>query len=89
MTEETNTIFVGKNKPLMAYVFASEKVSKASKTVKIVARGVLISDAVTIAEIFMRRLGKHEYTAEINSIEMTNKYGKQVFVSTMSITVTV
>lgn len=88
MTENNvGTVFVGKTKPIMAYVYASEKVIKAMGKVKIVARGRLIPDAVTIAEIFMRRLGKHDYTVEIGSIEAVNKRGKAVFVSTITITV--
>ncbi len=82
------TIFVGR-KPIMNYVYACQQASKTAKQVKIVARGNFIPDAVTIAEIYMRKLGKHNYVAEVGSIEAVNKRGKNVFVSTISITVTV
>lgn len=90
MTEkqiDETTIFVGTQKPLYAYVNACMKATETSKTVKISGRGSVISDCVTIAEIFMRKLGKHEYTVEIGSVEMENKFHKNVFVSTMTITV--
>lgn len=89
MSEQIPTIFVGKTKPIMAYVYASMKASQTTKKVKIVARGQLIPDAVTIAEIFMRKIGKHDYTATIDSIEAVNKRGRNVFVSTIEITVNV
>jgi len=86
MSAETPTIFVGK-KPIGRYVYACKKASETSKTIKIVARGVLISQAVAIAEIFRSKIPNSTYEAEIGSIEAINRIGRNVFVSTMSITI--
>ncbi len=87
--KDVATIFVGKTKPLAAYINACSVAAKTSKQIKICGRGQVICDVVSIAEIFMRKIGKREYLAEVSSVEMQNKYGKTVFVSTMTVTITV
>lgn len=87
-TPEVPTIFIGK-KPIGRYIYACKKAFETSKTIKIVARGVLISKAVAVAEIVRSKLLNSTYKAEIASIEATNKMGRNIFVSTMSITLIV
>jgi DNA-binding protein Alba len=87
MSNET-IIYVGKTKPLMNYVYACMNASKTSKVVKICGRGQLIPDAVTIAEIFKRKINatsKYAETVVIGSTEMENKFKRTVFVSFIEI----
>ena len=89
MTEnkDETTIFVGTKKPLFAYVNACMRASQTAKVIKVAGRGSVISDTVTISEIVMRKLGKHDCSVEIGSVEMKNKFEKVVFVSTIVVTI--
>lgn len=91
MSEEIPIIYIGK-KPIGNYLYALRKVAEKSKIIKISARGVLISKAVAVAQIFAHKGVEEKVLSidvEIGSIEATNKLGKNIFVSTMTITIKV
>jgi DNA-binding protein Alba len=76
-------IFVGK-KLLRDYVnIGLNRADRVDKII-IVARGNLIDRAVSVAEILKRRLGK-EATVTIGSFPAENKFGKPVYVSEITI----
>ena len=85
-----NSIFVGM-KPFMNYVTAvvMQFTTKQTDEVIIKARGKLISRAVDIAEVAMKRFLKDQVEIKditIDSEEFENKEGKQVRVSTIEVT---
>jgi DNA-binding protein len=88
--KEDNIIFVGL-KPFMNYVTAltMSLQNKKHKNVIVCARGKFVSKAVDIVEVAKRNLLKEENIKiekiEISSERLSNKEGKQIFVSSISI----
>ena len=88
---EKGVVFVG-NKPLMKYVtavvmqFNAENLSK----VTIMSRGKFISKAIDVEEIVKKKFLKEKNLSltetKIGSEEFTNKEGKPLTVSTISLT---
>ncbi|HLC36727.1 MAG TPA: DNA-binding protein Alba [archaeon] len=87
MTEETNTVFVGK-KPAMSYVLALiTQLNQGTNDVVIKARGKSISRAVDVAEIARNKFIKELKieNIEISTEEVTTTDGKNLKVSAIEI----
>ena len=89
---ETNEIFVG-NKPFMKYVIATimQLTKEGNDNAIIKARGKFISRAVDIAEVTKKRLKETDEIDLQTSIEIgtdgfKNEEGKEINVSTISVT---
>ena len=68
-----NTVFVGK-KPVMSYALSALIQLAQSGEITIKARGMVISNAVDVAEIVSKRLGNNAYEVKSVSID-TEKVG--------------
>lgn len=84
--EHIPKVFVGK-KRLVEYVRAGMIVSDRSDKVEIHARGKLMSRAVDVAEILMRKFPNSTYEIDIGSFQTENRHGRSVFVSQIIITI--
>jgi len=89
---ETNEIFVG-NKPFMKYVIATimQLTKEGNDSAIIKARGKFISRAVDIAEVAKKRMKETDNLAlqtavEIGTDEFQNEEGKNINISTISVT---
>ena len=68
-----NTVFVGK-KPVMSYAMSALIQLAQSGEITIKARGMVISNAVDVAEIVSKRLGNNAYEVKSVAID-TEKVG--------------
>ena len=87
--EDDNKIFIG-NKPFMNYVTGviMQFTTKSAKEVIIKSRGKFISRAVDVADVTTNKFLKDKIEisgVNINSENFTNKFGKEVRVSTIDI----
>jgi DNA-binding protein Alba len=80
-------LFIGR-KFVMDYVNVALRQADRVDKIIIVARGNNIPAAVSVAEVLKRKLNK-EATVTIGSVEMENKFKKTVYVSEMTIEISI
>jgi len=74
MGRDSNTVYVGSNKPVMSYVTACLQAIKNCGDTKIMARGRAISAAVDVAEVLRNRFIDAEIThIDIGTEELDGK----------------
>lgn len=82
-----NTVFVGRQKPVMNYVLAALTVLNNSPNVILKARGAAISLAVDVAEVTMKRFsnGVKVSNIKLDTEQMPSEDGSTRNVSTIEI----
>jgi len=82
---EPQKLYIGQ-KPIRFYIIIAKAMLQATGQICLAGRGRNISRTVDIAEI-LKREGKKIQNITISSEQMTNRQGRQVYVSTIEITV--
>lgn len=87
---ERDTIYVGRQKPVMAYVLATLTALANSPAVSIKARGAAISLAVDVAQITIHRFAKGAKVAgiKLDTEQLPSQNGGMRNVSTIDIQLT-
>lgn len=87
---ERDTIYVGRQKPVMAYVLATLTALANAPTVNIKARGAAISFAVDVAQITIHRFARGARVAAIklDTEQLPSEQGGTRNVSTIDIELT-